>query len=112
MSKSKLTLVEAGMTNTGAFSNPDCRRALSLFPVRDYATRSNRLELCWMETRVALVGSRRAVDRILGLIASLKRARRNITMKKTAAPQKLANANDPITLETEQGKVQNRKKGN
>jgi hypothetical protein len=33
-------------------------------------------------------------------------------MKKTAAPQKLANANGPITLETEQGKVQNRKKGN
>jgi hypothetical protein len=33
-------------------------------------------------------------------------------MKKTAAPQKLANANDPITPETEQGKGQNRRKGN
>jgi len=33
-------------------------------------------------------------------------------MKKTAAPQKLANANDPITLETKQGKGQNRRKDN
>jgi hypothetical protein len=95
------------MTNTGAFSNPECRRRLRVFSgMRAYATRSNRLELCSIEIGAELIGSRRAVDRIRGLIASLRRARRNTSMKKTAAPQRLANAKDPITPETEQGKGQ------
>jgi len=80
-----------------------------------YAARSKRLELCSIETGAALILSclsmnRISVNRIRGLIASLRRARRNTSMKRTAALQTIANAIDPITLGLEQGKGQDRRK--
>jgi len=87
--------------------------------MRDYATRSICLELCSIETGVVLIFGCVSVNRILvarmgGLVASLRKARRNINMKKTAAPQTLANANaianGPITPIPQQGKGQDRTK--
>jgi hypothetical protein len=84
--------------------------------MRDYATRSICLELCSIETGVALIFGCVSVNRILvtrmGGLASLRKARRNINMKKTAAPQTLANAiaNGPITPIPQQGKGQDRTK--
>jgi hypothetical protein len=54
--------------------------------MRYYATRSKRLELCSIETGVASILSRLFVNRMRGL-ASLRKARRNTSMKNTAAPQ-------------------------
>jgi hypothetical protein len=84
--------------------------------MRDYATRSICLELCSIETGVVLIFGCVSVNRILvtrtGGLASLRKARRNINMKKTAAPQTLANAiaNGPITPIPQQGKGQDRTK--
>jgi len=85
--------------------------------MRDYATRSICLELCSIETGVVLIFGCVSVNRVLvarmgGLVASLRKARRNINMKKTAAPQTLANAiaNGPITPIPQQGKGQDRTK--
>jgi hypothetical protein len=74
----------------------------------DQAVWRQCLELCSIQTGVGLILSRLAARRIRGLIASLRRARRNASMKKTAAPQTLVNANDPITWIGEQGKGQAR----
>lgn len=62
-----------------------------------YAARSACLKSCSIETGAALILSRLSMNRIRGLTASLRRAHRNASMKKTAAPQTLRNANDPIT---------------
>src|ERR1700716_283002 len=66
--------------------------------MRDYATRSILLKVRSIEIGVVLILSRLSMNRIRGFIASLRRAHRNTSMKKTAAPQTLVNANDRITL--------------
>jgi hypothetical protein len=50
--------------------------------------------------------NRIAVNRMRGF-ASLRRAPRNISMKKIAAPQMHTNTSDPITQSQEQDKGQN-----
>jgi len=123
MSKPKVTLVKAGQ-NKWALPKEAARQAMYRKPrlldqlvsttgeirrqageeiysfrwFADYAARSRCLELCSIETGAILILSRFSKNRIRGLIASLRRAHRNTSMKKTAAPQTLANANDPITL--------------
>src|SRR5258708_22463315 len=64
--------------------------------MRDYATRSNRLTVRSIEIGVVLL-ARLSMNRKRGFMASVRRAHRNTSMKKTAAPQTLANANNPIT---------------
>src|ERR1700728_2394238 len=60
--------------------------------------RSERGDGCSIETSVRLVLLRRLVNPIRVLLASLRRAHRNASMNKAAAPQAPVNAIDPITL--------------
>ena len=69
-------------------------------PVRglgSYADRSDCGDVCSIETDVRPVLWCRLVNRIRVLLASLRRAYRNASMKKGAAPQALVNAIGPIT---------------
>jgi hypothetical protein len=71
------------------------------------AARRQCVELCSIDRGVALATLRLPISRLRGLLptTSLRRARRNNSMKQTAAPQKLANATYPIQ-HLEQGKGQ------
>src|SRR6266478_5062922 len=68
-----------------------------IYGLPDYAARSRRVELCSIDTGMVLVLSPLPLIRIRGLVASLRRARRNTSMKKIPAPQRLAIASASIT---------------
>ena len=88
-----------GWSGTDQSDNDDLRRPgeaeLSQRP-RDYAARSSSVEPRSIEAGLVLALLRLLASRG-GLTTSLRSARRNVSMKKTATPETPANANDSIT---------------
>jgi hypothetical protein len=74
-----------------------------------YAARSECRALLVGETR-AVVFWRRTGDKVRGGFDSRRRARKNTSMKTTAAPQTPVIANNRITSKREHGKCQDREK--
>ena len=108
MSKSISTFVEVAGNPCGGRRSPNRIGSRNLgrsknSPPRTMggqAARSQCVELCSIDIGVALATLRLPINCLRGLLptTSLRRARRNNSIKQTAAPQKLANATYNIQL--------------